>query len=588
MDPEKQAIPSTIDAKPHGKQLPLGLILNDAAPSIQNEGLGAQEQQAFENETFMTLNGLNLQSFQRRHYGRGIIELDRKMKPRHLNMIAIGGSIVAGFYVGSGSALSRGPRKPLPGLSDRRYHGLQLYALGEMAIMFPISGGFYTYCVRFIDPSWGFAVAWNYVLQWAVTLPLELTVCAITIGYWDSETSPGVWITVFLLAIAIINVFGALGYAEEEFWAACFKLSSTVIFMTIAVILICGGGPSTGRYDQYTGARLWHDPGAFKNGFKGFCSVFVTAAASFAGTELVGLAAAESKNPTKAVPSAIKQVFWRISLFYILGLFLIGLLIDCNDKSLLSASAYSDSQASPFVLVGKYAGLRGLDHFINVVILSSVLSIGIASVYGGSRTLTALCQQSYGPKLFTYIDRAGRPLPSVGVIIACGLLAYINLSAQGPVIFDWLLSLSGIGILFTWASICLAHIRFRAAWKYQGHSLDEIPFRAIGGVYGSWVGLIFVFLVLIAQLAQFYVSIMAPPGESGMGTVEGFFKSYLTLPIMLFLWATGYLWKRAGWLRVADIDVDTGRREHDWDAIHVERARISQLPIWRRLYYILF
>ncbi|KAF5001484.1 hypothetical protein FDECE_10922 [Fusarium decemcellulare] len=587
MDPEKQAIPSTIDTKPHGKQPPLGPILNDAAPSIQNKGLGVQEQQAFENETFMTRNGLNPQSFQRRHYGRGIVELDRKMKPRHLNMIAIGGSIGAGFYVGSGSALSRGGLGSL--FLGCLIVGIMVfnvvYALGEMAIMFPISGGFYTYCVRFVDPSWGFAVAWNYVLQWAVTLPLELTVCAITIVYWDSETSPGVWITVFLLAIVIINVFGALGYAEEEFWAACFKLSSTVIFMTIAAILICGGGPSTGRYGQYTGARLWHDPGAFKIGFKGFCSVFVTAAASFAGTELVGLAAAESKNPTKAVPSAIKQIFWRISLFYILGLFLIGLLIDCNDESLLSASAYSDSQASPFVLVGKYAGLRGLDHFMNVVILSSVLSIGIASVYGGSRTLTALCQQSYGPKLFTYIDRAGRPLPSVGVIIACGLLAYINLSAQGPVIFDWLLSLSGIGILFTWASICLAHIRFRAAWKYEGLSLDEIPFRAIGGVYGSWVGLIFVFLVLIAQ---FYVSIVAPPGESGMGTVESFFKSYLTLPIMLFLWATGYLWKRAGWLRVADIDVDTGRREHDWDATHAERARISKLPIWRRLYYILF
>ncbi|KAJ3539993.1 hypothetical protein NM208_g5253 [Fusarium decemcellulare] len=206
---------------------------------------------------------------------------------------------------------------------------------------------------------------------------------------------------------------------------------------------------------------------------------------------------------------------------------------------------------------------------MNVVILSSVLSIAIASVYGGSRTLTALCQQSYGPKLFTYIDRAGRPLPSVGAIIACGLLAYVNLSAQGPVIFDWLLSLSGIGILI----------------KAIPSMRSPFAFRAIGGAYGSWVGLIFVFLVLIAQ---FCVSIVAPPGESGMGTVEGFFKSYLTLPIMLFLWATGYLWKRAGWLRVADIDVDTGRREHDWDAIHAERARISQLPIWRRLYYILF
>lgn len=189
-------------------------------------------------------------------------------------------------------------------------------------------------------------------------------------------------------------------------------------------------------------------------------------------------------------------------MFYILALSLIGLLIDCNDPALLSSGAFADSKASPFVLVGKYAGLRGLDHFMNVVILSSVLSIGIASVYAGSRTLTALCQQGHGPMVFTYIDRVGRALASVGVIIACGCLAFINLSAQGEVVFDWFLSIAGLAVLFTWGSICLAHIRFRAAWKYHGHTLHEIPFKAVGGVYGSWVGLIFVILVLIAQVCR--------------------------------------------------------------------------------------
>lgn len=111
-----------------------------------------------------------------------------------------------------------------------------------------------------------------------------------------------------------MNIFGTLGYAEEEFWASTFKLIATVIFMIIAVILICGGGPSRGIYSEYWGARLWYDPGAFQNGFRGFCSVFVTAAFAFSGTELVGLAAAESANPAKNLPSAIKQVFWRITL----------------------------------------------------------------------------------------------------------------------------------------------------------------------------------------------------------------------------------------------------------------------------------
>lgn len=379
---------------------------------------------------------------------------------------------------------------------------ISVYALGELAVLFPVSGGFYTYSARFIDPSWGFAMGWNYVFQWAVVLPLELTVCGLTIQYWNTDISVGVWVAVFLGGIIIINVFGALGYAEEEFWASSFKLIATVIFMIIALVLVCGGGPSGGRYDEYWGARYWYDPGAFKNGFKGFCAVFVTAAFSFSGTELVGLAAAESSNPAKSLPGAIKQVFWRITVFYILGLFFVGLLIDSNDPALLSTSAYADVKASPFVLVGKYAGLKGFDHFMNLVILVSVLSIGVSGVYGGSRTLTALAQQGYAPKIFTYIDKSGRPLPSVIVLIAFGLLAFINLDAQGPVIFEWLLALSGLAALFTWGSICLAHIRFRKAWKHQGHTLDEIPFKAAFGVYGSWLGLILCVLVLIAQVRK--------------------------------------------------------------------------------------
>lgn len=180
--------------------------------------------------------------------------------------------------------------------------------------MYPVSGGFYTYATRFIDPSWGFAMGWNYVLQWAVVVPLELTVCSISVAYWNQDISPAVWITVFYLFIIIVNIFGTLGYAEEEFWASILKLGATIVFMIIALVCVCGGGPADGWYSEYYGARLWYDPGAFRNGFRGFCAVFVTAAFSFSGTELVGLAAAEASNPAKSLPGAIKQVFWRITL----------------------------------------------------------------------------------------------------------------------------------------------------------------------------------------------------------------------------------------------------------------------------------
>jgi amino acid transporter len=535
-------------------------------------------------DNFYTRNGLNLESFKMRDQGQGIVELDRSMKPRHLHMIAIGGSIGAGFFVGSGSALSTGG----PGflLIDFLIIGVMMfnvvYALGELAVMYPVSGGFYTYATRFIDPSWGFAIGWNYVAQWAVVVPLELTVCSISIGYWNADISPAVWITIFWVFIIFVNIFGTLGYAEEEFWSSLIKLTATVIFIIISFVLVLGGGPEGGRYSEYSGAKLWYSPGAFANGFKGFCSVFVTAAFSFSGTELVGLAAAEAANPSKSLPSAIKQVFWRITLFYILGLLFVGLLIPYNDENLLGASS-NNVAASPFVLVGEYAGLHGFNHFMNVVILISVISISVSGVYGGSRTLTALAQEGYAPKIFTYVDKSGRPLFSVILILAFGALAYVDLASTGEVVFSWLLALSGLAALFTWGSICLAHVRFRRAWAYHGHTLDEIPFKAVGGVYGSYLGLGLIFLVLVAQ---FYVAI-SPIGKN-LGDVEGFFNSYLALPVALLFWAVGFAWKRQGWLRTADMDVDTGRREHNWDEINAYRQHLATLPAWKRLYHTLF
>lgn len=189
-----------------------------------------------------------------------------------------------------------------------------VYALGELALLYPISGGFYTYSTRFIDPSWGFAMGYNYVFQWAIVLPLELVVAALTINYWGANINEAVFISVFLVIIIIVNIFGVLGYAEEEFWVALLKLATIIVFLFMGLIFVCGGGPSSGQYGEYWGARLWYDPGAFANGFYGFCGVFVTAAFSFSGTELVGLAAAETENPQKSLPGAIKQVFWRITL----------------------------------------------------------------------------------------------------------------------------------------------------------------------------------------------------------------------------------------------------------------------------------
>jgi amino acid transporter len=344
-------------------------------------------------------------------------------------------------------------------------------------------------------------------------------------------------------------------------------------------------------FSEYQGGKRWQDPGAFTT-FVGFCGVFVTAAFSFSGTELVGLAAAESENPGKSLPSAIKQVFWRVTLFYVLSLTFVGLLIDHDDPRLLGNGSYIDVTASPFVIVAERAGVIGFAHFTNVVIMLSVVSIGLSGVYGGSRTLCALAEQGYAPRFFAYIDRAGRPLYATLFIIMWSPLAFMTLSTGGTVAFDWLQSLSGLAALFTWGSICFSHIRFRNAWKYHGHTVDEIPFTAIFGVTGSWIGLSLVVVVLVAQVSfchdefstrsvtnnvfQFYTAIYPLDAES-------FFKSYLAIFVVLFFYLIGWVWKRSAWKTLAQIDVDSGRREVDWDTINAQRATYAKWPKWRRI-----
>ncbi|KAK3697495.1 Amino-acid permease inda1 [Vermiconidia calcicola] len=528
-----------------------------------------------ERPPFLTRLGLSPDSFRRRTLDDKHNQLNKTLKTRHLNMIAIGGSIGAGLFVGSGSALrTGGPGAILIGFG---IIGIMMfnvvYALGELAIMYPVSGGFYTYSVRFIDPSWGFAMGWNYVFQWAIVLPFEITVASLTVGYWDRDgvVSVAVWITLFWFAIVLVTLFGVLGYAEEEFWVALIKLGTIIVFMIMALIFVLGGGPSDGMYSEYWGARTWYNPGALADGFTGVCSVFVTAAFAFSGTELVGLAAAESETPQKSLPSAIKQVFWRITLFYILGLFFVGLLVPYDDERLIGAGLI-DVSASPFVIAAVNAGIPAFGDFFNAVILLAVISIGLSGVYGGSRTLTALAEQGYAPKFFSYIDRAGRPLYSCIFILAFSPLAYLQLASDGATVFYWLLGLSGLAALFTWGSICFAHIRFRAAWKYQGHTVDELPFAAPFGVYGSWVGFILVIIVLIAQ---FYVAIKPL-------SVYDFFLSYLAAPVVLAFWAVGYLWKRQGFQKVSQIDVDSGRREIDYELFNRLKAQREGWPAWRR------
>ncbi|KAG6016266.1 hypothetical protein E4U43_003983 [Claviceps pusilla] len=508
--------------------------------------------------------------------------LARKLKGRHLQMIAIGGSIGTGLFVASGKALhSGGPASLLIAFS---LVGVMLYctcqALGELAVIFPIAGSFSAWATRFLDPSWGFAMGWNYAMQWLTVLPLEIVAASLTISYWGETIPKAVFVAIFLVVIVLINLFGIKGYGEAEFTFSIIKVIAVIGFILLGIVLNCGGKPDGG----YIGGEYWQDPGAFNNGFKGLCSVFVTAAFAFTGTELVGLAAAETANPRKSLPTAIKQVFWRITLFYIVALTLVGLLVRYNDERLIDGEGRSGAKASPFVIAIEDAGIEVLPSVMNAVILVAVLSVGNSAVFGSSRTLAALANLSQAPKILGYVDKRGRPLVAILVAALLGLLSFLaDLREQG-IVLEWLLAISGLSTVFTWTSICLCHIRFRRAWAHHGRTVDDMAYSSQVGVLGSYLGFSLNVLVLIAQ---FWVGAF-PIGWQDMEAplvAQNFFLKFMGVPIVFAFYLCHKVFYRTRVVRIRDMDVDTGRRDFNLPVlIAQEEEERAALPRWKRYY----
>ncbi|CAH2351588.1 general amino-acid permease Gap1p [[Candida] railenensis] len=525
----------------------------------------------------------SLNDVQRAAHRSANSQLSRKLKTRHLQMIAIGSSIGTGLFVGSGTALNTGgPAGLLIAwviISTGVFATMQ--GLGELAVTFPVSGGFNLYATRFIEPAVGFAVGWNYFMQFLVLLPLELVAASITIKYWNTELNSDIFVAVFWLAVLFITLLGVRGYGEAEFVFSLIKVIAVIGFIILSIVLICGGGPS----HEFIGGKYWRSPGPFANGFKGVCSVFVTAAFSFGGTEMVGLTASESENPRKSLPKAIKATFWRICIFYLVSLTMVACLVAWDDERLLGASSV-DAAASPFVIAVVNGGIKGLPSVINAVILIAVLSVGNASVYATSRSLNSLAEQGMAPKWAGYVDRAGRPLVAILLTNIFGLFAFIAASDKQVEAFDWLLALSGLSSLFTWISINFSHIRFRRAMRYQNRSTNELAFISQGGVYGSWYALTLNVLVLIAQFWIGLFPIGAKP------SAYEFFLAYLGLPTILVSWLGYKLWSR-DWkmiIRAKDIDIDTGRINIDLDVLQQElaeeRAEIASKSFLIRCYKV--
>lgn len=402
-------------------------------------------------------------------------ELQRGLDSRHMNMIAIGGAIGTGLFLASGATISQaGPGGALVAfLVIGLMVFLLMQSLGEMSALMPVPGAFETYATRFVSPSFGFALGWNYWFNWAITVAAELSAAGIVMQYWLPDSPGCVWSVIFLTILVVLNLLSARAYGEGEFWFAIVKVIAVIVFLIVGVLMIAGimGGSSPGTSNWTTGEA------PFVNGFGGVMTVFLVAGFSFQGTELIGVAAGESKDPRSAVPKATRQIFWRIMIFYIGTVIVMGFLLPYTNENLL-AGELTQVAMSPFTIVLKQAGIGIAASLMNAVILTAILSAGNSGLYASTRMLYALAKDGKASAIFSRTSKRGVPVPAMALTTVVAASCFLSSLVGDGTAYTWLVSVSSLCGFIVWLGIAVSHFQFRRAYLKQGNSLDDLPFRA--------------------------------------------------------------------------------------------------------------
>ncbi|GAB7340469.1 hypothetical protein MBLNU457_6895t1 [Dothideomycetes sp. NU457] len=500
----------------------------------------------------------------------------RGLKSRHIQFIALGGTIGTGLFLGIGKAFAHsGPLSVLLGYS---FTGCAVFAmmqcLGEMCTWLPLPGAIPQYCARYVDPALGFAVGWNNWYNSAITLCAEISAAAVVIGFWNDSINQAAWITIIIVVVLCLNIFAVSIYGEAEFIFASVKIVTIVGLLILALIIDLGGGPNHDRL----GFRYWKNPGAMKQyigvgdvgRFAGLFSTLVNAAFSYGGVEMVAVAAGEAENPRKNIPKAVRRVFWRILFFYVLGSLAIGVLVPSNDPSLLHGGV--GAARSPWVIAIKRAGIPALPSIINAVILTSASSSANAFLFTGSRYLFALAQIGQAPKFLLKCTKTGVPIWCVLITASISLLTYMSVSTGASDVFNWFQNLVTIAQLFTWCSICVAYLSFRKALIAQGVDRNSLVFKSKWQPYTAWFALIyFAIIILFNGWAVF---------TKGNWSVDDFITAYINIPIFFGLYAIWKIVKRPGFVKAHEADIWTGKAALDAEVWPEQVPRNFLEKVW--------
>ena len=424
--------------------------------------------------------------------------LKRGLKNRHIQLIALGGAVGTGLFLGSASVIqSAGPGVILGYAIAGFIAFLIMRQLGEMVVEEPVAGSFSHFAYKYWGNFAGFASGWNYWVLYVLVAMAELTAVGKYIQFWYPDIPTWMSAAVFFVLINAINLTNVKVFGEMEFWFAIIKVVAVVAMILFGCWLLFSGtgGP------QASVRNLWEQGGFLPNGFSGLIMMMAIIMFSFGGLELVGITAAEADNPETSIPKATNQVIYRILIFYIGSL-----------AVLLSLMPWTrvTSDTSPFVLIFHELGDALVANALNVVILTAALSVYNSCVYCNSRMLFGLAQQGNAPKALLKIDSRGVPVISILFsAIATGLCVLLNYLMPGEA-FGLLMALVVSALVINWAMISLAHMKFRRKKDQQGVTTR---FPALLYPLGNWICLLFLagILVLMAMTPGMAISVWLIP-----------------------------------------------------------------------------
>ncbi|KAA8651269.1 hypothetical protein EYZ11_006775 [Aspergillus tanneri] len=517
--------------------------------------------------------------------------LSRGLHQRHTQMIAIAGAIGTGLFLGLGSSIQTGG--PLGALMGYALVGLVVcavqIALGEVSALMPVTGSFVRHVEILGDPGMAFAVGWNVVYGAFMSVPSEISAAVVLIQYWTLDVNPAVWITVLILMSASVALLSVRVYGEVEFSLALVKVLLVIGIILMGLVIDLGGVKGQPRL----GFRYWKEPGPFVEyiatgtwgRFLGFWAVMTNAVYSFSGVESLAMAAAEMRNPRRNIPRACKRVFVRITLFYFLAVLIVGMLVRSDDPHLGDQSGTATQ--SPFVIAAVRAGIHVVPSIINAGVLSSAWSASNQSILAGTRTLYGLALKGHAPRIFLRTTNRGVPYMCSALQIAISCLSYLSCSNGAYTVFNWFLALTSAGVLVSWCTIVLNHIRMLYAFKAQQISPNRLPWHNFWSrkempyptddigltdvVYTSWFALILcIVFLLTGGFAVF---------TNGNWDPSGFVSSYLDIPLVLGFYLAYKFYHKTKFVSLHDIPLRQALYEADNDPENVP-IRTSK---WSRL-----